>query len=137
VEDHAAGSAVQRFWSKWPVLVLPALSAERRQGALEFDEATSLPINAAPAGGKVAVPASLPDRKGEQIHRQIGDESACATCAGPIVGKRRGARFCSDRCRTRSASAAFRQRKRAINGSQAARTKGAIGTFDYRGRQRS
>ena len=29
------GSAVQRFWSRWPVLALPALSAEDRQDALK------------------------------------------------------------------------------------------------------
>jgi hypothetical protein len=39
-------------------------------------------------------------------------EPACQECGGPIVGRRRGARFCGGSCRVKSAGKAFRQRKR-------------------------
>jgi hypothetical protein len=44
------------------------------------------------------------------------EQSACADCGKPLVGKRADAHFCSTRCRTRAAKAAERQRKRQDNG---------------------
>ena len=38
--------------------------------------------------------------------------AACATCSGLSSASARGAKFCSDYCRVKSAGAAFRQRKR-------------------------
>jgi hypothetical protein len=87
--DDAAGGTVTVLQLRWPCLPLCAAP----QDALEGGRASG--ASTAPA---VAPPA--------------GQQSACATCAGPIVGKRRGAKFCSDGCRVKAAGAAFRQRKK-------------------------
>jgi hypothetical protein len=87
-----AGSAVQRLWLRWPCLPLPALPAEALEG---------VPAVAAHNGQQSATP-------------QLSAEYRCAECAGPIEGKRRGAKFCSDSCRVKSAGKAFRERKRAM-----------------------
>jgi hypothetical protein len=48
-------------------------------------------------------------------------ETYCQECGGLIPpGKRVVARFCSDKCRVKSASRAFRERKRAVTDSAAA-----------------
>ncbi len=39
------------------------------------------------------------------------DPIDCAECSGPLVGKRKGARFCSDTCRNNAAGRAYRERK--------------------------
>jgi hypothetical protein len=97
--------ALAVIWTKWPLLALPSWPPETSQDALEPDQAShpQHPINGAAA-------VAAPNRQ-QQATPQLSAEYRCAECAGPIEGRRRGARFCSDSCRVKSAAKAFRQRK--------------------------
>jgi ribosomal protein L37AE/L43A len=127
------GGARQQFWSKWPVLVLPASPPESRQDASEPSIATS------PAGGASAGQQSktgvagwadpvvkkkttektsvvLPHKDPDSGSFQGYAAHLCAECGEPIVGRRRDARFCGGSCRTKHAGKAFRQRQKATVG---------------------
>jgi hypothetical protein len=96
---------VQQLWLRWPRLPLPALPTEARQDASEPEQATVLPITAAPA-----VAAS----NGQQSATNRQAEHLCAepSCGRQFTPNRHGPpkRFCSARCRNRYQGAAYRRR---------------------------
>jgi hypothetical protein len=96
---------------------LPPALPEGRQGAAEPNQAIVLSINGAAAVGPPNRQQSatiVPNGGSAVSHQSLdSDEHVCAECGGPIVGRRRGALYCSDSCRVKSAGKAFRERQKA------------------------
>jgi hypothetical protein len=83
-----------------------ALDAELARAAGSSRQlATRVELLAMRTGGTLARLEALVRERASRSDAFAGDERACLACGVSLAGRRRDARFCSGRCRSRSARA--------------------------------